>query len=87
MINVLLSKTFIKQIRHLKPAQQKRLQKAVKLFKEDPFHETLYNHSLTGEWSGYRSIAFGGDWRAHYKMVDDNSALFEAVGTHSQLYD
>lgn len=30
-------------------------------------HPALYNHSLTGEWAGYRSIAFGGDWRAHYK--------------------
>jgi addiction module RelE/StbE family toxin len=45
----------------------------------------LYNHPLTGEWTGYRSIAFGGNWRAHYKVVNDE-AIFVACGTHGQLY-
>jgi len=51
----------------------------------NPYHPDLYNHPLAGEWIGYRSISFGGDWRAHYKMVDE-IAIFVACGTHSQLY-
>lgn len=85
-MTILLSKTFTKQIQNLKPAQQKRLRATLSLFRNTPQHPDLYNHSLTGEWAGYRSVAFGGDWRAHYKIIDTGTALFEALGTHSQLY-
>lgn len=78
-------KSFEKQYRKLKPVQQERLKRALKLFVNEPIHPDLYNHPLSGEWTGYRSIAFGGNWRAHFKMVD-GEAIFVAVGTHSQLY-
>jgi addiction module RelE/StbE family toxin len=78
-------KSFERDYAKLKPAQRERLKQAFALFMIDPMHPDLYNHPLTGEWSGYRSIAFGGDWRAHYKVIDD-SAMFVACGTHSQLY-
>lgn len=79
-------KSFEKDYRKLKPAQRERLKRAFKLFVSNPMHPDLYNHSLTGEWTGYRSISFGGDWRAHYKVMDKNTAYFVAVGTHAQLY-
>ena len=78
-------KSFQKHVIHLQPAQFKRLKVALKLFEIDPNHPDLYNHSLAGEWAGHRSIAFGGNWRAHFKVVDD-VAIFVAVGTHAQLY-
>jgi mRNA interferase YafQ len=78
-------KSFQKQVIKLQPAQMKRLRAALKLFENDSNHPDLYNHPLTGEWYGHRSIAFGGDWRAHFKIVGD-VAVFVAVGTHSQLY-
>ncbi len=78
-------KSFDKQYLKLKPAQRERLKKALMLFVNEPMHPDLYNHPLTSEWTGYRSIAFGGDWRAHYKIVD-GIAVFVALGNHSQLY-
>lgn len=84
-MNIRRRKSFVKDYAKLKPAQRKRLQDALVLFIENPMHPDLYNHPLTGEWVGYRSIAFGGDWRAHYKLVN-GEAVFVAVGTHSQLY-
>lgn len=78
-------KSFEKDYLKLKPAQRERLKKALTLFMHDPMHPNLYNHPLTGEWMGYRSIAFGGDWRAHYKVVGGD-AIFVACGAHSQLY-
>jgi addiction module RelE/StbE family toxin len=78
-------KSFEKDYLKLKAAQQERLKQALVLFVANPMHSDLYNHSLTGEWTGYRSIAFGGDWRAHYKEVN-GEAIFVACGTHSQLY-
>lgn len=86
MIVLKLHKDFLKQAANLKPAQKKRLQAALELFKKEPFHPALYNHPLTKEWLGYRSISFGGNWRAHYKSIDENTAYFVACGTHSQLY-
>ncbi|HTE22653.1 MAG TPA: type II toxin-antitoxin system RelE/ParE family toxin [Candidatus Limnocylindria bacterium] len=86
MITLKLHKDFLKQAAGLKPAQKRRLEAALKLFREQPQHPNLYNHPLTGDWTGYRSIAFGGDWRAHYKAINKNTAHFVACGTHSQLY-
>jgi addiction module RelE/StbE family toxin len=79
-------KSFQKQVIKLQEAQSKRLKKALKLFQTEPYHESLYNHPLTGEWKGYRSISFGGDWRVHYKPIGNNVALLVTVGNHRQLY-
>jgi addiction module RelE/StbE family toxin len=77
---------FKKQYKKLPPAQKRRLDDALKVFRKNPHSRELYNHPLTGKWKGYRSIAFGGDWRAHFKLVGSDEAIFVAVGTHSQLY-
>ncbi|HEY5153041.1 MAG TPA: type II toxin-antitoxin system mRNA interferase toxin, RelE/StbE family [Candidatus Saccharimonadales bacterium] len=77
---------FKKQYKQLRPAQRKRFAKALVLFKAEPHHPDLYNHSLAGNWKGHRSISFGGNWRAHYIPKGKNEALFVAIGTHSQLY-
>lgn len=57
----------------------------LKIFVEDPFRQNLNNHQLTGGHSGYRSINITGDWRAIYS-VQGEVVIFEALGTHSQLY-
>lgn len=79
-------KQFAKQYGKLPEAQKKRFEKTIIVFRKDPHSPVLYNHPLTGEWSGHRSISFGGDWRAHYIAIDADTAFFVAIGTHSQLY-
>jgi len=79
-------KQFAKQYSKLPEAQKKRFEKAIILFRNDPDNPELYNHPLTGEWKGHRSIAFGGDWRAHFIPKSEDVALFVSIGTHSQLY-
>jgi addiction module RelE/StbE family toxin len=87
MITIKLHKEFIKQATSLKPAQRRRLQAAMNLFQKQPQHPDLYNHPLTGEWKGYRTIAFSGNWRAHFELTDSGTvAWFVACGIHSQLY-
>ena len=78
-------KSFQKQVVKMQPAQINRLKAALLLFQIEPDHPDLYNRPLTKNWTGYRSIAFGGDLRAHYTMVD-GVAVFVACGTHNQLY-
>jgi len=55
------------------------------LFIQDPFHPQLNNHQLSGKLKGHRSINVSGDWRAIYSEYK-NTIIFEALGTHSQLY-
>jgi len=86
-MKVQFHKDFHKRVGLLKPAQKQRLVKALQLFQNQPHHPSLRNHSLTGEWTGYRSISFGGDCRAHFELIDNNTvAFFVVCGTHSQLY-
>lgn len=85
-MRTIFHKEFNKQYTKLPEAQKKRFEKAIIQFRHEPHHPDLYNHDLTGRWKGHRSIAFGGDRRAHYKLLDEHTALFVAIGTHSQLY-
>jgi addiction module RelE/StbE family toxin len=80
------TKPFNKQFEKLPRKRQEQVRAAVALFLEDVADPSLRNHALKGEWLGYRSISAGGDLRIHFKMVNELSVLFVAVGTHSQLY-
>lgn len=85
-MNIEVHKSFTKQAQKLPVTQKDRLKIALRKFQGDPYHADLYNHALTGKWKGHRSISFGGNWRALYIQIDPKTALFVAVGTHSQLY-
>lgn len=85
-MDVDFTKAFNKQFEKLTDKKQKQARAAVALFLQDVATPSLRNHALKGEWLGYRSISAGGDFRLHFKMIDKNTVLFVAVGTHSQLY-
>ena len=75
----------MKQAKKLnKPVRQKLIER-IGLFNLDPLHPDLNNHPLKGKYKKYRSININGDFRALYLTQDDN-IIFDAVGTHSQLY-
>ena len=58
----------------------------LKTFLQHPHHPVLNNHALSGRLKGYRSINITGDWRAIYSEQEGAVAIFEVLGTHSQLY-
>ncbi len=80
------TKTFNKQFEKLPRKRQQHTKSVVKLFLQNTTNPTLRNHALKGEWIGHRSISAGGDLRLHFKIIDNNTVLFVAIGTHSQLY-
>ncbi len=84
-MNVSYSKAFIKQAKKLNPALRQKLQDKIALFVDNPLHPSLRNHALRGKHKAYRSIDITGDVRALY-MQQADEAIFDAVGTHSQLY-
>ncbi len=85
-MNVDFTKAFNKQFEKLPRKKQEQSSAAVALFLQDIAAPSLRNHALKGKWLGYRSISAGGDFRLHFKVIGQNTVLFVAVGTHSQLY-
>lgn len=84
-MNISYSKDFITQAKKLNPKIRQKLLERVELFVENPLHPTLRNHQLKGKWKDHRSIDITGDVRALY-LQRENEAIFDAIGTHSQLY-
>jgi addiction module RelE/StbE family toxin len=79
------SKAFLKQAKKLSPELRNKVQLNIKLFVENPLNPVLRNHTLKGKYKDYRSIDITGDVRALY-LQNDSEVIFDAVGTHSQLY-
>lgn len=79
------TKAFVKQAQKLSPQVRQQLQDRLAQFSKSPLHRTLHNHALKGRYKEYRSINIAGDLRALYLQKEDE-AVFDALGTHSQLY-
>jgi addiction module RelE/StbE family toxin len=84
-MDISYSKAFIKQAKKLSPGVRNKLLERVTVFSKNPLDPILRNHTLKGKYKGYRSIDITGDVRALY-LQRSTEAIFDAVGTHSQLY-
>lgn len=83
-------KEFKKQYKKLPKNVNLAFKKRLALFMLDSFHPLLNNHSLSGKYSGCRSINVSGDYRAiYFHFIQSNSDVIEflQIGTHAQLYD
>ena len=85
-MHVDFTKGFNKQFEKLPRKSQERAKAAVKLFLQNIKAPSLRIHALKGEWLCYHSVSAGGDIRLHFKKINQNTVLFVAVGSHSQLY-
>lgn len=84
-MTVAYSKSFIKQAKKFSPELRKKLQQRIILFVKNPLDPMLRNHTLKGKYKGYRSIDIKSDVRTLY-LQQDKEVIFDAVGTHGQLY-
>ncbi|MHB8362907.1 MAG: type II toxin-antitoxin system RelE/ParE family toxin [Patescibacteria group bacterium] len=85
-MNIEFTKAFNKQFEKLQKKYQDKAKATVAVFLQDMYTPSLRTHALKGEWIGFYSISAGGDLRLHFKMINQNTILFVAVGSHSQLY-
>lgn len=84
-MKISFSRNFIKQARKLNPELRTKIQEKMELFSSNPIHPSLRHHQLRGKYKNYRSIDITGDLRVLYLQRGDE-AIFDTVGTHSQLY-
>ena len=85
-MNVIFHKRFEKTAQKLPPKVKQKMAEHISLFANDPLNRQLRNHALNTPYKGSYSIDITGDYRAIYELVDDDTALFTHIGTHSQLY-
>ncbi|RUM70553.1 MAG: type II toxin-antitoxin system mRNA interferase toxin, RelE/StbE family, partial [Sulfurovum sp.] len=53
--------------------------------KNEPLPSEAKDHSLMGEYKGFREFHLGGDMLMIYTIVEDTLYL-QRIGTHSQLF-
>jgi len=86
-MQIILHRNFVKRFKKLPREVQNAFKKRRDLFLENSFHPLLNNHPLGGKFEGFRSINITGDVRVIYDALDQDLALFAAIGTHTELYD
>ena len=77
---------FTKRFRKLPSKVQAKFAERATLFYREPFHPLLNNHAVEFAYPNWRSINVTGDYRALFEVVDDDTAVFIKIGTHSELY-
>jgi addiction module RelE/StbE family toxin len=85
-MNVVFHKRFEKAAQKLPTKVKQKMVERISLFTNDPLNRQLRNHALNTPYKGSYSIDINGDYRAIYELVDNDTALFTHIGTHSQLY-
>lgn len=85
-MNVVFHKRFDRQAGKLSPKVKLKMVERITLFSKDPLDYILRNHALNIPYKGSYSIDITGDYRAIYYLVNDQTAMFTHIGTHSQLY-
>jgi addiction module RelE/StbE family toxin len=85
-MNVVFHRRFDKMASKLPSKVKQKMVERITLFSEDPLSEILRGHALCTPYKGSYSIDITGDYRAIYELIDDQTALFTHIGTHSQLY-
>ena len=82
------SKRFDKAFGRLAERDQRRVEAALRLFMDQPFHPALRNHALAGRLRGLRAFSAGYDLRIVYEAEDGGHArvILLRVGTHDEAY-
>ena len=75
----------LKKIKHKQPQLFKKMQKQLKIFRENIKHPSLRTHKLKGNLTNTWSISIEGSVRLIY-TVKNNEAIFFKIGNHDEVY-
>ena len=85
-MKVTFHKRFDKMAATLPPKVKRKMVERISLFVRNPHDAQLRVHALRTPHNGSYGIDVTGDYRAIYELIDDETALFTHIGTHSRLY-
>lgn len=76
------SSTFFKTLKKFPKSQVKFLAKKEKIFLNDPFDPRLKTHKLKGELADFFSFSISYHYRIVFHFEDEETVIFDLVGTH-----
>lgn len=77
--------TELKRIKRKQPQLFEKIQKQLKIFKENSKHPSLRTHKLKGNLQNTWSISIEGNVRMIYTLKK-KEALFFKIGNHDEVY-
>jgi addiction module RelE/StbE family toxin len=77
---------FKKAYKKLPAVVRKHFDERFVVFQNYPRDPILHNHSLHGEFKGYRSINITGDFRVIYREIGKDVVELVKIGTHHELF-
>jgi len=89
MLKLFRSKTFLKEYKKIKFTDKLYLKYVIyitTLLREEDLPKEALNHSLKGNYAGYKEFHISGDLLLIYFIEDDTLKLVR-IGTHSELFN
>ncbi|MBS3808079.1 MAG: type II toxin-antitoxin system mRNA interferase toxin, RelE/StbE family [Bacteroidales bacterium] len=87
MIQVAFSNSFKKSFKkRIKGQNEELFFKKMELFIENPYHQQLRTHKLSGKLKDLWSFSLDRNIRVVFYFVDTNHVIFENIGTHDEVY-
>ncbi|MCK5537595.1 MAG: type II toxin-antitoxin system mRNA interferase toxin, RelE/StbE family [Bacteroidales bacterium] len=89
MIELIWDEKFIKILKKWKkkhPKQTNNFEKRLNLFINEPFHNSLKTHRLSGNLKEYWTLSINYEQRLIFKFISDDKALLIDIGTHDEVY-
>jgi addiction module RelE/StbE family toxin len=68
------------------PESREIIRQKLEQFIANPYAPELKNHKLSGQLKDLRAISVAYDCRIVFAMVEENTALLVAIGTHEEVY-
>jgi addiction module RelE/StbE family toxin len=75
-----------KKIIKKNPDLMEKLQEALELFVNEPYHPLLGTHKLSGKLKGHHAFGLGYDCRVVIKFLEKGKVALISVGKHEEVY-
>lgn len=88
MVDIVFTKGFITAFRKVvkkAPILERRVLKRIDLFADNPFHNSLHSHTLSGKMRKFLSFSITCNIRIIYYW-ENGKAILVTIGTHDDIY-
>ncbi|MEK7497748.1 MAG: type II toxin-antitoxin system mRNA interferase toxin, RelE/StbE family [Patescibacteria group bacterium] len=82
MPKILYSKKFKKKLNKYSGKQKDRIKSKIWVFVEEPYHQSLKTHKLTGELKDYWAFSIEYNLRIMFRFSRKDKVEFIDIGTH-----
>lgn len=89
MLRLEWSSRFVKSLKkwiNKHPEDSEMIKQKLEQFCANPYEPELKNHKLSGQLKGLRAFSVAYDCWIVFDLVDENTALLVAIGTHEEVY-